>query len=158
MKKHSKKKVRTITIGRTEKLDFPELDLKQVSTKIDTGAYTSSMHCTDIALDESGKEPMVRFKLDLGTKEDVEHVMPLVRRKVVKSSFGNTEERFTIRTKVRLIRRTLSIEFALTDRAEMKYPILIGRKFLKKGFIVDVNKKDHIRTSKRKLKRKARKK
>ena len=37
-----------IVIGRFEKADFPLLDLENISIKIDTGAYTSSIHCDNI--------------------------------------------------------------------------------------------------------------
>ena len=33
------------TIGRIDKADFPLLDIYDIDIKIDTGAYTSSMHC-----------------------------------------------------------------------------------------------------------------
>ena len=34
-----------------------------------------------------------------------------------------------------------SIDLSLSDRSEMNYPILLGRKFLNDRFIVDVSKK-----------------
>ena len=37
-----------ITIGRSDKADFPELSLFDIDLKVDSGAYTSSIHCTDI--------------------------------------------------------------------------------------------------------------
>ncbi|HAJ83093.1 MAG TPA: peptidase, partial [Zunongwangia profunda] len=40
----SKKRI----IGRFDKADFPVLDLEGISVKIDTGAYTSSIHCDEI--------------------------------------------------------------------------------------------------------------
>ena len=37
-----------ILIGRKDKADFPELSLNDIDIKIDSGAYTSSIHCTNI--------------------------------------------------------------------------------------------------------------
>ena len=37
-----------ITVGRIDKADFPELSLKDIDLKIDSGAYTSSIHCSNI--------------------------------------------------------------------------------------------------------------
>jgi hypothetical protein len=37
-----------ITIGRADKADFPELSLSEIDVKIDSGAYTSSIHCSSI--------------------------------------------------------------------------------------------------------------
>ena len=35
-------------IGRFDRADFPDLQLNDISIKIDTGAYTSSIHCDNI--------------------------------------------------------------------------------------------------------------
>ena len=35
-------------IGRREEIDFPELGLFGITAKIDTGAYTTALHCHDI--------------------------------------------------------------------------------------------------------------
>ncbi|MBT7825205.1 MAG: peptidase, partial [Bacteroidetes bacterium] len=37
-----------LTIGRKDKADFPELKLTNISCKIDTGAFTSTIHSHDI--------------------------------------------------------------------------------------------------------------
>ena len=36
----------------------------------------------------------------------------------------------------------IEAEFSLSDRSDMKYPVLIGRKLLKGRFIVDVSRKN----------------
>ena len=38
-----------ITIGRNDRADFPELNLQDIQVKVDTGAYTSSIHCHNIS-------------------------------------------------------------------------------------------------------------
>lgn len=38
--------------------------------------------------------------------------------------------------------KTYKTIISLTSRADMKYPMLIGRKFLKNRFLVDVSKKN----------------
>jgi hypothetical protein len=35
-------------IGRVDKIDFPKLYLNHIDVKIDTGAYTSAIHCSKI--------------------------------------------------------------------------------------------------------------
>ena len=35
-------------IGRVDKIDFPLLNLFEIDAKIDTGAYTSAIHCSKI--------------------------------------------------------------------------------------------------------------
>ena len=34
-----------IIIGRVDRIDFQKLDLFQIDVKIDTGDYTSAIHC-----------------------------------------------------------------------------------------------------------------
>ncbi|MEO0331738.1 MAG: RimK/LysX family protein, partial [Bacteroidota bacterium] len=62
--------------------------------------------------------------------------------KVVKSSTGQAEHRYAITTEVVIFNKKRTVEFSLTDRQEMKYPVLLGRKFLAKRFLVDVRKVD----------------
>jgi hypothetical protein len=69
--------------------------------------------------------------------------MPVFDNREVKSSNGETELRFFIQTRIEFFDSLYTIEFSLTDRSAMKYPLLIGRKFLKKGpFVVDVTRKN----------------
>jgi hypothetical protein len=60
----------------------------------------------------------------------------------VKSSNGIVETRFTIKTEILIFNKIEEIELTLTERGSMKYPVLLGRKFLSKKFIVDTAKKN----------------
>ena len=51
-----------------------------------------------------------------------------------------------------VIDEELEEEFSLTDRSDMKYPVLIGRKLLQHRFIVDVARKNLAHKSKIKQK------
>ena len=57
MRKDNKK----ITIGRIEKIDLPKLSLFNLDAKIDTGAYTSSLHCHHIELFTIKNRKWVKF-------------------------------------------------------------------------------------------------
>jgi hypothetical protein len=72
--------------------------------------------------------------------QDTEHRFEKFEQKTIKSSFGESELRFIIRTRIRIGKRTLRGIVSLTDRANMKYPVLIGRRLLKNRFLVDVSK------------------
>jgi hypothetical protein len=72
---------------------------------------------------------------------DQEIIMPLHKQKNVRSSNGTVEERMFIKTAITLGGKTYNAELSLTDRSDMKYPMLIGRKFLNKHYIVDVSMK-----------------
>jgi len=60
----------------------------------------------------------------------------------VKSSNGLVQQRYKVKTKIILFGKKYSISLTLTDRNDMKFPILIGRKFLMKKFVVDVSLKN----------------
>lgn len=142
MKTKSKRKI----IGRSELLDLPEWNFNDLEAKIDTGAYTSSLHCHDIeAFDQDGKSWIKFYLLDPDHEayNEQEILMPVHDQREVKSSNGETELRYFVKTKVILFHKSYDIEFSLTDRSAMKYPLLIGRKFLQKGsFLVDVTKEN----------------
>lgn len=65
--------------------------------------------------------------------------MPVHEIRHVKSSNGTIQERIFIKTTLKLFNQQYETELSLTDRASMKYPMLIGRKFLEERFIVDVS-------------------
>lgn len=128
-----------LTIGRRETVDFPELGLYGLTAKIDTGANTTALHCHHVRV-ENG---VLFFRLLDETHpeyQDREHRFEKFDQKTIKSSFGESELRYIIRTKITLGSRTLKGIVSLTDRANMKYPVLIGRRLLKNRFLVDVSK------------------
>jgi hypothetical protein len=65
----------------------------------------------------------------------------------IKSSNGITELRYQIVVCIKFGRKYFDIELTLTDRAEMKYPVLLGRKFLQGKFVVDVSKVNKLKKS-----------
>lgn len=133
-------------IGRLEMVNFPEWGFYEIEAKIDTGAYTSSLHCHHIEPVKINGKEKIRFYLldpDHPAYSDKMLEMPIAARKAVKSSNGESELRYFVRTNIEILGETYSIELSLTDRSAMKYPLLIGRKFIAKGsFLVDVNRKN----------------
>ncbi|WP_026950920.1 ATP-dependent zinc protease family protein [Algoriphagus mannitolivorans] len=130
-------------IGRKEKITLPELGLNLVWAKIDTGAYTSSLHAEEIRLEEKDGKTVLKFQALLpGHQKFSGKTLEFekFREKKVKNSFGQTEVRFLIETKIQLAGETFRAEFTLTDRSSMKNSILLGRKILRGKFLVDVSK------------------
>ena len=141
-----------LLIGRKEDIDLPELKLKGVDAKIDTGAYSSSIHCHHIELTKKDGKKVLKFKLLDPEHESYQRktfVFKTFKTTKVKSSNGKSENRFVITTNVEIFGRKFKTEFTLTDRSDMKFPILLGRKFIQQGFIVDVNKYDLAAKGKR---------
>lgn len=126
-------------IGRIDKADFPLLNLKDIEIKIDTGAYTSSIHCKNMKVEDNylkcnfldEEHPSYHEKEIIFDEYDV---------KVVKSSNGQSEARYRIQTEIILFGIKHSIYLTLSDREEMRYPVLLGRKFISKKYMVDINK------------------
>jgi hypothetical protein len=138
-----KTKNRVRIIGRREFVDFPELKLFSVEAKIDTGAYTSSVHCTDIEIRTVNGKPVLCFKLLDNSHPEFSkftHQFSDFYRKKIKNSFGEMEERYIIRTIIKLGKKSIRTTLSLSDRENMRYPVLIGRRLLKGKFIVDANK------------------
>ena len=129
------------TIGRIEKVDFPELHLNGIEAKIDTGAYTSSIHCESVKSTVKDGVEYVTFTL-LDAHHPLFHkkkyTLPLHAEKIIKNSFGQAESRYVIQTKITLFEEIYDIELSLADRSAMDYPVLLGRKLLKNRFIVDI--------------------
>ncbi len=140
-KKQDTKKI----IGRKDKVDFPKMRLYEVEAKIDTGAYTSSIHCHNIkVIDKDGINYVSFNLLDPSHPDYTEkrYKMLLHSKKRIKNSFGKSEERCVVQTSITIFGEKIDIELSLSDRTKMEYPVLLGRKLLKKGFIVDVSKSD----------------
>ncbi|HWP93833.1 MAG TPA: RimK/LysX family protein [Thermodesulfobacteriota bacterium] len=130
-----------IVIGRRDKIDLPELSLYDVDAKIDTGAYTSSIHCRNIKVIEKDGVKKIRFNLFDPThpsKGNKRITLPVHAKRRIKNSSGQAEERYIIKTQILLFGQVFDIELSLTDRSRMEYPLLLGRKLLSNRFIVDV--------------------
>ena len=86
-------------IGRIDKADFPLLNLFDIEVKIDTGAYTSSIHCKNMKVEDNylkcnfldEEHPSYHEKEIIFDEYDV---------KVVKSSNGQSEARYRIKTEI----------------------------------------------------------
>jgi hypothetical protein len=133
------------TIGRVDKADFPELSLIEIDVKIDSGAYTSSIHCSNIEETTEDNENYIKFKLldpEHSFYNNKEFSTKNYTSKLVKSSNGISEKRFLIETEIFIFNESIPIHLTLSERKDMKFPVLLGRKFLNKKFIIDTAKKN----------------
>lgn len=134
-----------ITIGRIDKADFPKLLLTDIDVKIDSGAYTSSIHCTNIREEIIDNENYLKFVLldkEHPLYNQKEFVTKTYSSKMVKSSNGIAEKRFMIQTDILIFNTSYPIYLTLSERKDMKFPILLGRKFLTHKFLIDTSKKN----------------
>lgn len=128
-------------LGWREWLSIPDLGIRRIKAKIDTGARSSCLHTRGLEVyrDSSG-EDRVRFSVHpLPLKPAVvnECDFPLLDRRIVRDSGGHEEERPFIRVPVVLGRHTWEVEFSLTNRDNMKFRMLLGRTALKGRFLVN---------------------
>jgi hypothetical protein len=128
-------------LGRSDRVDLPGLGLEDIQAKIDTGAYTSSLHC----LRAEVKDGVLEFVLlDEEHPEftGIKYRMKKFDQREIKNSFGEAELRYVIKTKVKIFDTTIRAEFSLSNRGNLKFPVLLGRKILRHRFLIDVTKKD----------------
>lgn len=129
-----------LLIGKTDIADFPQLNLFGIDIKVDTGAYTSSFHCHNIEI-ENGILKCQFLDPEHEKYHEKYFYFKDFSEKMVKSSNGVSENRFIIKTEILIFGQIFPIQLSLTERGSMRYPVLLGRKFLSKKFIVDTSKK-----------------
>lgn len=110
--------------------------------RVDSGASTSSIHAQNITRFERNGKKWVRFELFNDDKEDpVQLEAPLVRVvNIRQASLADVEQRPVVKLTVVLGSMQHESEFTLTDRSQMDYSVLIGRKFLQDIVLIDVGK------------------
>ena len=127
-----------VEIGWCELVDIPSLGLSQVHAKMDSGAATSSIHASRI-------KPIIRegklcvefwFRLNAGEKPK-RHEAPVIDRRIVRSSNGLRQERYVIEAQLCLGKLCWKGQLTLANRRSMAFPLLIGRRALRRGFLVN---------------------
>ena len=115
-----------------------------LAARVDTGATSCSIHCEAFEIKDAHPDPKenigkpVRFLLKNKEGDDL-----WVETKIVDHVTVRTSERDDERYKVRLQLRWEDVEkkvvATLNDRQRMKYPMLLGRNFLRDDFLVNVS-------------------
>ncbi|GIT97364.1 RimK/LysX family protein [Sulfurovum sp. TSL1] len=127
-------------IGYIERVDLPGLELFALDAKIDTGADSCSMHCDDIEVE--GEKVIFTLHDEVHPAYHGKRLtLPISKIKNVKSSNGSIEERVFVKSMLKLGCKTYEAEISLTNRENMKYPMLIGRRFLSHHYLIDVSHK-----------------
>jgi hypothetical protein len=129
-------------IGRKDIINFPAFGLNQVPVKIDSGAYSSSIHCSSVRLAHGEIDVLEVVFLDSDTPgyTGKKELFTEFSRKAVKSSNGVVQERFFIKGTIELFGVAYETVFSLTERSGLKNPVLLGRRLLNKRFLIDTSK------------------
>ncbi len=130
-------------IGWREQLALPDLGIREVKAKIDTGARSSALHAWDVETFERNGRRMVRFKVhpyQQDTHRTVSAEAELFDQRQVRNSGGQTQVRPMILTTVELNGDRWLIELTLTNRDVMGFRMLLGRQAVRRRFLVDAGR------------------
>jgi hypothetical protein len=128
-------------LGRSDRVDLPGLGLYNIHAKIDTGAFTSSLHCSRAEV-INGLLEFVLLDDEHPEFTGMKFVFKEYTEREVKNSFGVAERRYIIITSIKIFNEEITAEFSLSDRDALRFPILLGRKILRDRFLIDVTKKN----------------
>jgi hypothetical protein len=128
-----------ITLGSFEHVSLPGLKLDNIVAKIDTGAYSGAIHCKNIKViyRKADGVKVLRFTPSEHTDNviEIDHFWSAK----VRSSSGHSAKRYLIETDIIIKDKRYTIRVGLTNRSDMQYEVLIGRRFLRKhNMLVDV--------------------
>lgn len=133
------KKRKKHIIGKDDIADLPLFNLTNVKVKIDSGAYTSTIHCSVVKETDLGLQVVFLDKKEAGfTGESL--YFEKYKKKRVRSSTGEMQERYVVKGNIVLFGKTYNAEFTLSKRHLMRYPVLLGRKLLSNRFLIDTTK------------------
>lgn len=131
----SRKKI----IGCLEYVGFPDLGVSHALAKVDTGAFSGALHCTDIKVVHRGKDRQRVLKFTPVGKKSLAQETTDFEQTFVRSATGHRQRRFIIFTRIECGGKEYMIKIGLSDRKDMKREVLLGRRFLREnGIQVDV--------------------
>ncbi len=122
-----------LIIGRKERITIKDISDVTMVAKIDTGAYSNSMHINKVEENELGIELLLDNNIILFIEKGK------YKYKNVISSNGVKETRIITRLSIKLGNKRYKTFFTFTDRTNMRNKVLLGRKFIKGRYLVDVS-------------------
>lgn len=108
-----------------------------VRARIDTGAKTASLNCDCSQPFERNGQKWVRFSVVNRKGKTISLERRVVRTVTIRQHFGDKQRRPVIRLGLCLAGVYKEVDVNLVDRSGFNYQMLIGRNFLKDGFLVD---------------------
>lgn len=133
-----RKKAAPIEVGWCEYLSMPELGVSNIHAKIDTGAATSSLHAVRIRPFLQDGESWVSFRIPKSPEQPAYQCKAkILEKRKIKSSNGQSQERYVIETTMMLGPLSWKGQVTLANRQSMAFPVLLGRRALRRGFLVN---------------------
>jgi hypothetical protein len=133
-----------VVVGWKEYVDLVDWGICHVKAKIDTGARTSALDVASYELRETAAGLIAELRLHLHPRRPERATVievPVLRLVAVRSSSGMSEQRPLVEATIRLGAVVKRIGLTLTNRAGMRFRLILGRKALEGDFLVDVGRK-----------------
>lgn len=129
----------TKQVGWKEWVELPDLGIKHLRCKVDTGAKNSALHAFELTTFEKKAQQWVRFSIhidesDLSKVKQCEAKVEDVR--AVSDSGGNVTTRYFIETTLKIGGHKLLVPISLTSRDTMAFKMLLGRTALRKAKLI----------------------
>lgn len=127
-----------LILGSLVTVSIPDLGIKDLVAKVDTGAFSGALHCTDLSVERHGEEARLSFT-PVGDGSVPYHTNDF-REVIVRSANGQESVRYLIPVKIEINGVIYDTLIGLSDRTAMKRDMLLGRRFLlENNALVDVN-------------------
>ncbi|WP_340076434.1 30S ribosomal protein S6--L-glutamate ligase [Leptobacterium sp. I13] len=127
-------------IGSEEWVSLPGLAIPAIKVRVDSGAKTSALHAVNIQPFQRNNETWVTFDVfpvQNNGKKLIHCEALVIDKRIIKSSTGNRESRYVVRTVLKVGDQSWDIEITLTNRDTMGYRMLLGREAMKGKMLVD---------------------
>jgi hypothetical protein len=150
----SMKKQTLLTAGWLERVILEPWNIK-MRAKLDSGAKTSSLHAIDFEYFKRDGYKWVRFLTFSDNEKNplVSIEVPLVRTVKIKRHNLKSKIRPVVFMTFCLDGEIYNGEFSLNDRSKFHYPILLGRRLLQQGILVDPASTFTLKTKRKKCKK-----
>jgi len=145
-----------LTFGWREWVGLPDIGIRQIKAKVDTGARTSALHAFELRPYTEDGRNRIEFRIH-PVQKDSDTVITcnadVLDTRTVTDSGGHKEDRYVIETTFRIGKHTWPIEITLTSRDDMMFRMLLGRTAIKHRAQVDPAR-SYLVGKKKKLKKK----
>lgn len=123
-----------LTFGWREWVSLPDIGIRQIKAKVDTGARTSALHAFELRpYSERGRDRVEFLMHPIQKDKDtvVTCTADVLDKRLVTDSGGHKEERYVIGSTLSIGGHSWPIEITLTSRDDMLFRMLLGRTAIK---------------------------
>lgn len=127
-------------LSAVEPVYFSQWDI-QLNGRVDTGATTSSLSAQYIEITQQAEQAWVHFQLETEPDQFVRLQRPVVRYATIRQANQlEPSTRPVVELAVEIQGQAFLLEFTLTDRSHLRYPVLLGRNAIQPGWLVDIHR------------------